>query len=573
MHLLLAAYDLKEPATKKDSVNSVFDSKIYKRFQSKKPSKRIISLTLFADGVEKLNQKFYTIMAKVNELDCTARSRAFLSGAALSSKPNLEQFLSELISELNELWENGVFAKKFGGQVYPYLHSFLLDGVARPDFLHLSHHGAKHFCTGCYVEGRVVAKGDGHSRIYHYREEFELRKHRDSQSIVDKIQDGNILPSDLPYYGFKGRSPLFDIKHFNTVKQIPPLEPMHTYLGGTVLRDFTSMQSPANKQLPCFLSSAQRDVLQQRMNKVHLNKNFKRTLGSFRKLNKWKTNQFADFFFNIGPSVFRSILSQEAYGHYLISVYLISRVWIGGVELAEVDDLKLLVQQYLAHHTLVYPLTDQTSNHHSFQHLIDTFLNIGPLKDQTAFLFEAMNGECTKLLKGPNAILEQLASRSSLSFLIQLNDKNLQPPASDRFQVKGRARQIGAKCYHRAIKKDGLHVTCSRFNTSRTKKDFYIIDENNKCFSIRAFFVVGREIFCEAFEIILGSNIAFRINSKERSVPHIYTNCSIQSQLVEFNVESIREKVLFIQNFDQGSSNCSNVLKGDVIRSIHPFFN
>lgn len=48
----------------------------------------------------------------------------FLNGAALSDKPNLLQFLGELIRELNVLWEKGIYAERNGEIVYPYLHCF-----------------------------------------------------------------------------------------------------------------------------------------------------------------------------------------------------------------------------------------------------------------------------------------------------------------------------------------------------------------------------------------------------------------------------------------------------------------
>ena len=217
------------------TIKSVFDSRIYKKFQKLKPGNRVVSLSVFADGVEDLNKKFYTLIVKVNDLNCKVRAKTFLSGAALSSKPNLEQFLRELIDDLNRLWLDGIFVERSGIMVFPYLHCFLLDGKARPDFLLLSHCNTKHFCNGCYVEGYHTPKGGGFCHVFeHGREAIRFRSHRESAALAESIRNGDIAPSELPKFGFKGRSPLFDISYLDIVKQVPPLEPMHTYLAGTV---------------------------------------------------------------------------------------------------------------------------------------------------------------------------------------------------------------------------------------------------------------------------------------------------------------------------------------------------
>lgn len=557
------------------TVTSVFDSKIYKKFQKLKPGKRVVSLTVFADGVENLNQKFYTLIIKVNDLNCKVRAKTFLNGAALSSKPNLEQFLRELIDDLNRLWENGIFVKRSGTTVFPYLHCFLLDGKARPDFLVLSHCNTKHFCNGCYVEGYHTRKGAGFCHVFeHGREVLRLRTHHESAGIAESIQNGQIAPSEIPMFGFKGRSPLFDICYLDIVKQVPPLEPMHTYLAGTVKRDFQSMQDASNKGLPCFISPALRATLQRRIDQVRINSNFKRSLGQFDRL-CWKSNQFADFFFNVGPVVFRSILGDEAYGHYLVSVYLISRVWNGGVDLNEIERLKQLVQAYLAHHRKIYPLTDQTSNLHTMNHLVDTFVQLGPLKDQNGFIFEAINGECKELLKGPNAILEQLASRSLLNLLVLLNDDKLQDNSmreSSQFVVLGKGKLQGGRTYYRAIRKGTLEFKCSKFYNGSAYNEFFALDENGKCFLIESFFIVNGEVCCDAREIVLYEHLTVRFNATDLPLEHIH-HAVIGSRKISFNVHSLTEKVMFVQKFDSGRSSCSDVTRGFIVRSIHAFHN
>lgn len=258
-----------------------------------------------------------------------------------------------------------------------------------------------------------------------------------------------------------------------------------------------------------------------------------------------------------------------------MSVYLISRVWNGDVDLSEVEQLKLLVQAYLAHHKKIYPLTDQTSNLHTMNHMVDTFVQLGPLKDQNGFIFEAVNGECKELLKGPNAILEQMASRSLLNLLILVNEDKLQDNSmleSSRFEVLGKGQLQNGRMYHRAIRKGTLVFKCSKFYTGSPYKEFFALDESGKCFLIESFFILNSEIHCHAREIVLYEHLAVRFNGIDLPLKHI-NYAVIDSREISLNVQRLTEKVMFVQKFDSGRSSCSDVTRGYIVRSIHPFHN
>lgn len=113
-----------------------------------------------------------------------------------------------------------------------------------------------------------------------------------------------------------------------------------------------------------------------------------------------------------------SLMNDEVYNHYLLWVYLISRVWCGGIDTIEVDFLRNLVDVYLTDHKRLYPLRNQTSNLHSLNHLIDTFLFLGLLKENNGFPFEAINGQCVSMLTGPRFLIEQIASRTKVNLMI-----------------------------------------------------------------------------------------------------------------------------------------------------------
>lgn len=79
--------------------------------------------------------------------------------------------------------------------------------------------------------------------------------------------------------------------------------------------------------------------------------------------------------------------------------YLVGRLWNGEVRNDELEDLDLIAHNYLNHHRDLYPLTDQISNLHPTEHFVETFQELGPFKDHNEFVFEAFNGEITKMLE------------------------------------------------------------------------------------------------------------------------------------------------------------------------------
>ena len=252
------------------------DTRTYRRHQREKRHKgRVVALTVFADGVQCQNVSFYTLIIKVNDLNCGVRAKTFLNGAALR-KPDLNQFLQELIVDLNNLWNDGIQAEKFGELVFPFVQEFIMDGKARPDLLLLqSNCNTKNHCNQCYVKGRTMPFKNGRCRVFvHTEEVIRKRSHEESQLVADAIACDDLTENDLPYNGIKIRTPLYDLALINIIQQVPSLEPMHTFFAGFVRRDFESMQFYPNRHLSCFLPLFRREILQSRMDAVHINSNF-----------------------------------------------------------------------------------------------------------------------------------------------------------------------------------------------------------------------------------------------------------------------------------------------------------
>lgn len=552
------------------------DGQTYRRHQQSKTSRRVLSLTIFADGVKCEDTAFTTLIVKVNDLDCDIRSKTFLNGAALGIKPNLNQFLNELVADLKELWMNGIEAEKYGERVYPFMQDFILDGKARPEILLQSHCNTLNHCNQCYVKGQSIPSNKserGNCWVFiHSAESPKRRSHNESQLVADAIASGDLNEQDLPFNGIKGRTPLYDIPLINIIQQVPSLEPMHTFFAGFILRDFESMQTYSNRALSCYLGLLQREVLQSRMNAVFPNSNFKRSLDPFSKVSTWKCNQKADFFFLLGPVVFRSLLSEVAYQHYLLLVYLISRFWNGGVKKDEFRFLSQLIDSYLTDHEFIYPKTDQTSNLHQIQHLIHNFENIGPYKDKNAFVFESINGECGDMILGSVCLLEQLASRTEENMIITYYRQGQIWQNSDAFKLLGAGRLRDGKIRYLRAKKGSIEVKSLDYYTDSPNKDFYVWTTDGRCYEVKSFFVEENQVLCEAFEIELSDNLCALHVGVQLPIHHIFF-AKLTRRIVNFDAQTICELVLYIPEFDFCRSYSADPRKGFIVRSTNQYYN
>lgn len=557
--MLFKHHDLKEQTFESSTIKTTFDSAVYRDFHRQKRGSRVVALDLFADGVCLQKKSFYTLIVKVNDLDSDVHAKTLLNGAALSAKPNLRQFLGPLVEEANELWKNGVYAERYGETVYPYIHTVLLDGKARPEMMEMSQFNSARFCTGCYVEGEQFrTDAGGTARYFVHGEHLTPRTHEDSKAVACAIEAG-LIPSSERRLGIKGKSLLYEIKYLNLVHQVPPMEPMHSIIGGYVKRDLESMMTSANKHLDCFIPPSLRQVLQRRLNLIRVNSNFKRSLGAIEKTSIWKTNQHADFFFYIGPVVFDSILKDTVYEHYLQLVYLITRVWCGGIESMEIDNLRRLVENYLSDHKNLYPLRDQTSNLHSMNHLIDTFIYLGPFKDHNGFPFEAINGECSSIVTGPRFVMEQIASRTELNLLIATAAGN--EPKDREFKLSGGQ-----------LVKNSLRVNSASKQIRSSSSDYIVWTTNNECFEIKRHFADGDKLMCEAVRIRLNGNLEVTCLGMRLKIEHIYM-AQIETTTCIFDAQTITEKVIFVPAFTPQHSSFEDVRTGFIVRQTIPFHN
>lgn len=551
-----------------------YPGKIFEKFLNLK--KDICSLTIFIDGVRMPFGKFqlYNLFVKVNNLDTDVYTKSFLLSAFVGdSKPLVNFYLDDIIVEINHLFDNGIFVKKYNKVIYPVVTVNLFDLVARHQFLcHISFN-TTYGCVRCLAKGEQIKTTKGHSHIYLPEENAELRT-LDYHEGIFKLLDSGAQP---PLSGVKEKSPITEIKYQDYLTSSIP-EPMHLF-GGILKRNFESFLNCRSYR--CFVKKS--EILENRIklfNKFTYNNIFKRRIENFNEIpnNKWKTNQIFQFFMFMFPVVFENIIDKDLYIHNLILIYIIHNLWSKSEEEINVDFIEKLIDVYSILIKEFYPLNVHTPNNHQLaKHLIESYKNHGKFSLNNAFLFEHFNGVTTKQVKSSFGVLEQISERSELLFKKQIKSKIF--VKSRDFKTNSKSQKITQ------IQNDYFFVTSAKLNGE--SKDHFIMTTNDEFYKILDFFKVNDLIYFrgQKFEIVNNFSVnldcldlgeqyeEYLIDIQDRlNFDYIY-NVNLTQQILNLPVQNIKEKVLFCPNFDSNSDKILDQNKGLLFRNVLEFHN
>ena len=161
--LILEKKELKEPVFNDESIMSFCDGEKYRVLVNSKPGEKVITIQTSSDGValsDCSNIQIWTLFFKINELDVKEDDKVFLFGCYIGDKkPEVDYYLDQLVSELNEFYDDGLFVQKLNQTVYPLALNCILDLPAKAHYLnHIAHNG-QCGCTVCEHPGESHGVG------------------------------------------------------------------------------------------------------------------------------------------------------------------------------------------------------------------------------------------------------------------------------------------------------------------------------------------------------------------------------------------------------------------------------
>ena len=463
-----------------DRYSNYSDGHEYLKIIQSRPGKKVITLQISCDGVEisDLSKKqIWPLFVKINELDLAEDRKVFLYSCHIGrSKPDVEFYLDNLVRELNDLNETGVFIERLNEIVYPVLLNCLFDLPARSHFLQHAGHTAKSGCTICNVSGESLALDPNNPRKHKVIFRPSGVREYKSKHLYERDRD------ELIDLGILGVSKLNSITYADCF-QICPTEPMHQIFIGFVSRFLESMFLFKFKDSICSLYG-QESVLDQRIKLFGSMEKFKRNPRPVSQRKNFNAGDHLIWFFYVGPVVLKGVLSKKGYAYWMTLVYVVSNYW-SGLEKTELDFNHELIRLLLEDLQEVFSESEYTMNAHQLLHLKELVHRFGPLSQNNSFIYEAANGDCRRLVTGAFGVNEQIANQVSYRFNLDLDKAQ---NSKEELRLGNEFEHKGVKCFKKLVKGGKMFTS------------LFYHQNSSSCSSNFAFRLVsGEVVFCRYF--------------------------------------------------------------------------
>lgn len=343
---------------------------------------------------------------------------------------------------------------------------------------------------------------------------------------------------------------------------------MHYLFLGIFKRNLEFLILFRNRSSKAFINKANLNILNERILKFPINSHIKRKPKKLTEptLKKWKANQLLEFFFYLLPICFKSLIDERVYRHFFIFIFFISKLWRGGINSSQLKQLNQLVNIYLKEVEEFFSRQNYTINQHQLDgHVIDSFINQGPIGKNTAFPFESAIGDLVKCVKSPTAILEQIIQRDNLKFseiLVRIDNKET--------RLLGKGHKVNGRIRYKRILINNQIYSSFNLKKKNLVKDYFVITKDRRCYKV-LYYYYENQFFFHGIEIHLDKPLSIFFKKEKLELDYI-VNCRPTKKEVDLNINNIKDKVLFLSKFCNKSSNIKEQ-SGYVIELVHKFHN
>lgn len=335
---------------------------------------------------------------------------------------NLEDFLTDFITEINNLYENGLHFENHFTQLDGVY--FVCDAPAKSFIMGTIGHTGFYSCTRCTVKGITSDK----RRIF-----IDLES--SARTSEDFIQWRDL--------NFRRRhTPLINIVNLDFVHHFV-LDYLHLQCLG-VMRSMI-MNIWWQGAIPHRLSVAQIELISNLLVQFqkYIPVEFARKCRKLYIVVRWKATEFRLFLLYVGPIVLKNILSKEKYVHFL-EFHVAMRILLN-VSLCKQQELRQFAKDLLKHFVqstiILYGQNFISHNFHNNIHIADDAhyfvdkLDDFSLDTVSAFPFENYMQNIKRKIRGHNKPLEQIGRRIGeiMSFEFNYSGKMQQNDQFPRF--------------------------------------------------------------------------------------------------------------------------------------------
>lgn len=350
-----------------------------------------LELQFSIDGIalyKSSNTTLWPILCAVKNCGCV---EPFVIGIFCGkSKPaSVQEFLHDFVQEMSVLMTDGIELND--SQFAVTVHSFVCDTPARAMVKNIKGPTGYFGCDKCETHGEwngkvTFVEADAQRRTDVRFDELANEDHHLGSSALQSLPIGMVSQFPLDY--------------------------MHLVCLGVMRRLILCwLKGPLNTRL-CARKVMQ---LSEKLTAIaaYVPKEFCRKPRSVTEILRWKATEFRQFVLYTGPVVLLHILPEMLYSHFLllsVAVSLLANPQLCSLYSVYANDL---LRTFVNNAAVLYGTEMMVYNVHALLHLADDVHRFGRLDNFAAFPFENALMGLKKLIRKPNHILQQIASRLS----------------------------------------------------------------------------------------------------------------------------------------------------------------
>uniref|UniRef100_A0A0C9QBQ7 MiaA_1 protein n=1 Tax=Fopius arisanus TaxID=64838 RepID=A0A0C9QBQ7_9HYME len=370
---------------------------------------RIIYLVINVDGLQlykSSSKQFWPILCSIYSEENFYKPFPVAIYSGTSKPKNLDKFLEKFVDELNGVQRDGLFINNQKYRVC--IKCFVCDRPARAFLKCIKHHGAYWACERCNVRGIRVAG----------RTTYPL-----DVSSEERTDDSFREQSNPEHH--TGQSPLLKITPKINMVTSFVLDFMHLLCLGVMKKLIGYWLHNKSTRLNFSAQALLSALLLQFQNQIPCE--FQRTTRSLTEIERFKATEFKFILLYAGPVIFKKVLPEIMYKHFLL-LHVSCRILCSKTKaLAECANAKRLLVKFVSLMPRIYGPASLIGNIHNLVHLADDVYHMAvPLSTITAFPFESTLGKMKRLLRQGNRPLSQICRRLHETFVI--NSTRVIPP-------------------------------------------------------------------------------------------------------------------------------------------------
>ncbi|VDI77376.1 Hypothetical predicted protein [Mytilus galloprovincialis] len=433
-----------------ETITDITDGSLYRKLLSENDflngtDNTNLTAVINTDGVSLYSSskvQLWPIFMAVNELNpCArfARENVILAGIWQGKgKPPFNTFIGSFCKLMNDLYDTGITEKLNGEETTVKLKVIcgIYDLPAKAAILNMTQYNGSDSCITCEEPGKTVKQGKGTSRCFPYRETAEKYPNRNQAGVKLAMERGT---ERNRIKGFKGTSPLLDLKNFDIVSGTPP-DYMHGVLLGVTKTLLYKWFSSTESKKEYFIGDKVK-LISKRLNSIKPPESMERLPRDLEKnYTHFKATELQAWLIYYGIPCVEGILPNKYLEHFACLAEGVYFLLGDKISKNDLQRAHILLDAFFRNFSNLYPAGSCGLNVHNIgMHMVEYVRVLGPLWSWSCFPFEDCNSMITKTVHGTGDVTKQVMKikeaqallRNNLPLIFKgKNWKNLKPVAN-----------------------------------------------------------------------------------------------------------------------------------------------